>query len=223
MADISVIRHQDIINPSVHNPQITLIGCGAIGSRIFMSLIELGMTRIRCFDFDRVEPHNLANQAFTAANIGMPKVVALDDLYTLKTGQSPPASMEFINDRVPNGITPPAGVVFLAVDSFDARRQIAPALASCYYVIDTRMASTHGDVYCFTPGVLTENWLNTLGSDEGGEVSVCGTSISVGPTAALIANLAVWQFINYMTCPAATDKSVHAFFKPLAITTGSAI
>lgn len=217
MTHIVTTRHAQIIDPYKINPPITIIGCGAIGSRVFMALVELGMTRITCIDFDHVEPHNLANQAFLDKHIGQPKVHGLKDLYELKTGRPTPDTMLFGNLRLPHDDVTPEGIVFLAVDSFAARLEIARTFMpeNVFRVFDFRMASTHGNVLSFSPGSATERWMETLGDDDEAEVSACGTSISVGPTASLIANIGVWQFINYAVDPAAHDAYVTLFTKPM--------
>ena len=227
MTDISVVRHQSIFDPTEHNPRVTLIGVGATGSRIFASLVELGLTNITVYDFDTVEPHNLANQLFLHHHVGMPKVEALRDWYKLKTGSQPPASMNFINARVTAEplASPLSGIVFLLTDTMASRRELFEHHLKNNYdvfqVIETRMASSFGDVYQFNPSIPSEaaRWVGSLISDEDGEMSPCGTSISVGATAALIANLAVWQMIHHITNPEAGNYAVHAFFKPFILAT----
>ncbi len=221
MPDISTIRHQSIFDPVKYNIPINLIGCGAIGSRIFMSLIELGLTRITCFDDDVVEPHNLANQAFHYSMIGHNKVEMLDILYSMKTAREVPNTMVFVPGRVPHPDHRATGLVFLAVDTFAARKEIVDSIAfnpDVLYVIDTRMGAMHGNVISFDPNSRTEvnAYFSTLGSDEpeAAELSPCGTSLSVGPTAAIIANLAVWQMITKLTNPIAHEKFIEIVLRP---------
>ena len=220
---LSTIRHDYIFNAKENNLPITLIGCGAIGSRVFMSLIELGLTKITCVDFDHVEPHNLANQAFLNEHIGQKKALALKDLYLKKTGQEPPDTMAFHVDRLPSGAINPSGIVILAVDSVAARKEIAEWLKGndhVFYIIELGMASTHGHVKTFSPALDQEflAWWDQLGSDdEPGEVSACGSSLSVGPTASVIANMAVWQLIHLLTNIEAHNKKVEIFLKPTLV------
>lgn len=223
---ISTIRHQEIFNSQeFKNLPITIIGAGATGSRLFMSLIELGLTKIKVFDFDKVEAHNLANQAFMHDHIGFPKVEALSHLAALKTGSGAlPDTLQFIDKAVPCD-EKIEGVVFLLTDTMDSRRAIFDECLKdnldVFYVIETRMASSYGDIYGFVPhGKEGDAWLATLTSDEEAETSACGSSISVGPTASIIANLAVWHFINYLTDRDALDNRSHLFLKPLAMDFG---
>lgn len=226
---LSTLRHQEIFDPREHDTGITIIGAGAVGSRVFATLVELGLTRIKVFDPDRVEEHNLANQLFMHRDIGTPKTEGLFDWTMHKLGCSPahlPGRMVFR----PVAITPESiheldGTVFLLVDSLETRRQLIEALPTpCFdipRVIDTRMAATHGVIYTFNPSIQEQRtqYLATLGSDDDAEVSACGSPYSVAPTAALIANLAVWQFINAKTNPEAATDIIKAYFKPLIMHT----
>jgi len=182
------------------------------------------MTDITIYDFDVIEPHNLANQAYLHHQIGMLKVDALKELYTLKTGAPAPDSLAFINQRVGDEYTPQlSGVVFLLTDTMASRREIWEKCivgSQTFLMIETRMASSYGDVKVVNPfdAEQSTQWLNSLTSDDDAEVSLCGTSISVGPTASIIANLAVWQMIHGLTNEEAVDKSINIHLKPLMLT-----
>lgn len=217
---LDVSRHTPLIKPWEHDEKITLIGAGATGSRIFMALIELGFTNIDVIDFDQVELHNLANQAFVNEDIGKLKVTALRDRYIAKTGDQPPSTMRFIAGRMPIDNHELTGTVFLLTDTMASRREIFDSCLKDNYlvtrVIETRMASTYGNVFTFTPAndIQAEKWINTLISDDVAELSPCGTSISVGITASLIANYAVMNMVNAMTNPEAACERIDLFFRP---------
>ena len=200
MAHISTIRHQEIFDPTKFGAlPISIIGVGATGSRVFASLVELGCTNITLFDPDVVEAHNLANQLFSHADIGRFKGEACLSWYHTKTGHDP-KDISYIARYVPCEEAQPKGFVFLLTDSMSSRREIAEACfrnnPDVLHVFETRMASSYGNVFNFNPMFDLDAWLATLTSDEEAEVSACGSSISVGPTASIIANLAVWQFID---------------------------
>ncbi len=217
---LDVSRHTPIIKPWEHNEKITLIGAGATGSRIFMALIELGFTNIDVIDFDHVELHNLANQAFITEDIGKLKVAALRDRYIAKVGDQPADSMRFIEGKMPMEGHKLEGTVFLLTDTMSSRREIYETCLkdnfSVTRCIETRMASMYGNIFMFLPAneIQAEKWVNTLIDDSQGEVSECGTSISVGITASLIANYAVWNMVNSMTNPAGAHEQIDLFFRP---------
>jgi molybdopterin/thiamine biosynthesis adenylyltransferase len=216
---LSIIRHEDIFNPRKHDTGVTIIGAGAIGSRIFAALVELGLTKIKVFDFDKVEPHNLSNQLYDHGDIGHFKVSALINWATRKLGAQPPDSMYFLSTRVEPG-DKPKGTVFLLVDSMEERRRLVEGCIRGNYdvprVIDCRMAATHGNVFMFDHSTL-DQYLDTLIDDDQAEVSGCGSPYSVGTTASIISNLAVWQFMLSKVDPAAVDPKINVFLHPLAI------
>ena len=222
MLDIN--RHLEVIKPWEHPAPITIIGVGATGSRVAMALVELGFTNIRFVDFDHVEPHNLPNQAYLHPHIGMQKVEALADLIKLKIGDDRDFEhFKFYNAKVPNEDVPIEGYVFLLTDTISSRLEI---LEKCLQgndkviqVIETRMASTHGHVFIFNPNHLMQRraWVKSLPKEDETEVSTCGSSISVGVTASLIANLAVWQFILLLQNEGLHEARVNLFCKPAAL------
>lgn len=204
MADISIARHISIFDPSKLEQTIHIIGCGATGSRLFGALVELGCMNIECYDFDVVEPHNLANQLFLSKHIGMKKVDALADWYEAKTGEKHPNTMVF-HDRKVTGEDRKdfEGIVCMLVDTIEGRKDIYNGVIKANtfvdLVVETRMGSSHGDVFTFEPFNEKQSvaWLDSIPEDGEAELSPCGTPLSVGVTASLIANLAAWQIINW--------------------------
>ena len=220
---LSTIRHDDIFPSYKYNYPITVIGVGAIGSRVGMALVELGLTNLAFIDFDTVEPHNLANQAFMDAHIGISKTTAMEDLVRMKLGYVPD-NMKFVNNKIDKDSKPMNhGTVFMCVDSIEARRMLIDKFIrdeSATVVFDTRMASTHGNVHVvnlLNPSAVNE-YLNKLPADDDNtEVSACGTSLTVGTTASILANLVVWQFMHFKHEPAALTKNIEIYLKPLMI------
>lgn len=222
---ISTIRHQEIFNPADNDQGITVIGVGAIGSRVFATLVELGLQRLTAYDFDIVEGHNLANQLYGVNDVNSYKVHALQDWTESKIGSPSTDSRLVFANRAVTPSTKIGGTVFLLVDSLEERRNLFINCIVGNYdvprVIDVRMAATHGKIYCFDPHLKADQYLATLGDDGDAEVSACGSPFSVAPTAAVLSNLAVWQFIHAKTNPAAADEITNVFLKPLTVTTGS--
>ncbi len=225
---ISTIRHDEIFKARDNNHRITIIGAGATGSRVFAALAELGLTNITVYDFDKVEPHNLANQIYGNKDIGNAKIKALEAWYLTKMGLNPlapfalPSDMRFFEERV-GRYTELKGTIFLLTDTMESRREIYEHCikdnTDVYRVIETRMAATHGNIYTFNPHTHGAAWLSTLVEDDQAEVSACGSSISVGTTASIIANMAVWQYMHAKTNPEAGDEIVDIFLKPFCMTT----
>lgn len=224
MSHVEITRHMSIINTVQHNPPIHIIGAGATGSHLWMTLIELGFTNITVYDFDTIASHNLANQLFNANQVGQYKVHALAELYKLKTGKDAPETLQFINAKV-TGEEPMAGIIFLLTDTMESRRQIMQGIVNnklCPLVIETRLASSYGNVFTVNPfdNTAVKQWFSTLVKDEDAEASPCGASITVGPTVKIIANMAVWQLINFLTDQTAVDQRINITLKPVTCGAG---
>lgn len=101
--------------------RLHIIGCGSVGSILAENLVRCGCTKLTLYDFDSVEAKNIANQAFSHADIGRPKVEALRDILI---GINPDAekSIKIVSDGWHGQSL--AGYVFLAVDSIETRREI---------------------------------------------------------------------------------------------------
>jgi molybdopterin/thiamine biosynthesis adenylyltransferase len=224
---IDTTRHLDVFSPQKFGQRrIDVIGAGATGSRIVLSLAKLGIDDIHVWDFDVVESHNIANQAYALADIGRPKVEALRDLVKAQTG----LEISIHNERV-DGKQALGHVVFLLVDTMAARKEIFEKglryKPRTKLMIETRMGADEGRVYTINPNkpAQVKGWEATLYGDEAAPVSACGTSITVGPTAELISGLAVWQFIRWAAIDAghqdALEHEILFVLRPTMTTMGS--
>jgi len=240
---INIMRHESIFNPKEYPYPIHIIGAGATGSRVFAALVELGITDLHVYDDDVVEDHNLANQIYGVDDINEPKVNGCIAFARHKLGIVP-EGMEAYNRRVTDGYLRNGGVaggiVFLLTDTMASRREIVAGLhRRCHslgsaaasaplLVIETRMASTHGSIFTLNlfDDELYKQWRSTLVDDDDEdsiELSPCGTALSVGTTASLIANYAVWQMMQFFVDPVGLQPRVDLFFKPTLTMTMSAI
>ncbi|RLA51068.1 MAG: hypothetical protein DRR42_11345 [Gammaproteobacteria bacterium] len=245
---LNIMRHESVFNPANYPYPFHIIGAGATGSRVFAALVELGITNITVYDDDSIEDHNLANQIYMAKDINELKVVGCKRFVEAKLG-TVPETMTFYNGRVTpalinNGYVN-GGIVFLLTDTMDSRRKIFDSLANRnasgtaisnniqlttapMLIIETRMGSTHGSVFSVNP--FDKNacnaWRETLVDDTDEdiiELSPCGTTLSVGTTAALIANYAVWQMMQFFVDPLALQPQIDFFFKPTLTIPSTAI
>lgn len=228
---ISTRRHQDLFDPYKNNVPIHIIGAGATGSRVWLALVELGLTNITIYDDDIVEAHNIANQIYLNRDIKQHKVAALMEYYRLKTGATPPESMRFLPEKVhsESGHTI-KGIVFLLTDTMASRKDIwhsyiKPTNSGVFLMIETRMGATHGNIYTVNPfdSEQCTAWEHSLvdDNDDAVETSACGTALTVGTTASVIANMAIWQMMHYLTNPEAMERKIDVYLKPLIVVTGS--
>jgi tRNA A37 threonylcarbamoyladenosine dehydratase len=77
MSVLDLAKSYDFFQPEACRERLHIIGCGSVGSTLSELLVRFGLINLTLYDFDKVEPHNLANQMFTQKQIGMPKVEAL--------------------------------------------------------------------------------------------------------------------------------------------------
>lgn len=207
---VDPLRHLSIFSPYAFGARrVDVIGCGATGSRIALSLAKLGVENIHVWDFDQVEEHNVANQAFGLEHVGSLKVEALAALIKAATGTEINAHAERVDGSQALG-----DVVFLLTDTMSSRKEIwdksLKFKLKTQILIETRMGADSGRVYALNPnkpGHIKE-WEVTLYSDDEAEVSACGASVSVGPTAEVIAGLAVWQMIGWFAIEQGADDSL---------------
>lgn len=196
---VDALRHVKVFDPVIFGDRrVDVIGAGATGSRIAISLAKLGIVNLHVWDFDRIEAHNIANQAFGVGDIGKFKVDALADHIKALTG------LDIVKHNEP--ATPESefgSVVFMLTDTMKSRAEIWEGAIEYKHnvevMIETRMGAYEGRIFTVRPNVPTECdfWRATLFKDEEATASLCGSAITVGPTAEMISGYAVWQFIRW--------------------------
>jgi len=198
---IDVTRHRDVFDPLKWGmKRVDVIGLGATGSKVALSLAKLGVQNIHGWDHDVVEDHNLANQAYDQRHVGVTKTTALANVIERASSTLLAKHGEWTPDTRSWG-----QVVFCMVDSMTVRKQIfekARINPFVQLVIDSRMGADMGYLHTYSPQdpVSLERYGASLFSDDDAitEVSACGTAITVGPTGDIISGLAVWQFLRHV-------------------------
>ena len=114
-------RQLDIFSPQRDGRKsVVVIGAGSVGSFVTLTLAKMGMSKIKVYDDDTVESHNMPNQFYPVRAVGdmVKKVIALNQVVE-----------EFTGVRI-GGATrkytkySPAHIIISAVDSIEARRAI---------------------------------------------------------------------------------------------------
>lgn len=207
---VDPLRHLSVFSPHAFGPRrVDVVGCGATGSRIVLSLAKLGVENIHVWDFDHVEEHNIPNQAFGVADIGLNKAVALAALVKAATGTE-----ITVHEEKVDGTQTLGEVVFLLTDTMKSRKEIWDGALKyklrANLLIETRMGADSGRVYNLNPNRpgQIKAYEETLYADEEAEVSACGASVSVGPTAETISGLAVWQFLRWFSIEQGGDDEL---------------
>ena len=196
---VEPLRHLAHFSPQKFGQRrVDIIGAGSTGGAIAMELALLGVENLHVWDFDHVEEHNLANQIYGIEDVGKFKVEALARIIKRDVN----TDITIHNERVTADTTIRGELVFLQVDTFEARKEIGKSL---YYgntntIIETRMGGESGLVYTFSPTnpVHIEQWEKTLWEDKDTEDSACGSPTVVSATAKLVAGYATWQFVKWV-------------------------
>lgn len=200
---MNLSKSYDFFNPDLIKERIHIIGCGSVGSTLAELLTRFGLKKFSLYDFDTVEPKNLANQMFFNRHIGMLKVDAVKEI------------MLAINPEVEvktyaNGWTgqPLEGYVFLAVDSVETRKKIVQENMYNDFVkvmLDFRTGLTDAQHYAadWSDTKSKKNFLNTMNfsheeAKQNNPVSACNVELCVAPTVRQICNAGVANFINFL-------------------------
>lgn len=200
---INLEKSLDFFDPSRDTSKIHIVGCGSVGSTVAENLARCGVTNFILWDFDEVEPHNIANQMFVQKHVGMKKVDALEEILR---DINPDVSVK----KNPAGWQGEmmSGYIFLCVDSIDLRRQIVEQHMDNEYVkavFDFRTMLTGAYHYA-------ADWSDTRGksdllksmqytseeSKDSVQLSACGVVLGVATTVRVISAFGVNNYINFL-------------------------
>lgn len=190
--------------PEKINCRIHIVGCGSVGATVAENLARCGITKFTLWDFDVVEPKNLANQIFRVKDIGKPKVEALKDIL-MDINPEIEADVK-LKPKGWNG-EQLNGFVFLAVDNIELRRKIVEMHFDNPYVramfdFRTRLEDAQHYAADWSDLNMKKAFLNSMAfsHDEAAEetpVSACNVTLSVCPTVRVICALGVANFMNF--------------------------
>ena len=205
MDTLNLSKSYDFFKPEDCKERIHIIGCGSVGSTIAELLARFGLTKITLYDFDTVEPKNLANQMFRQEHIGLLKVEALLDMLCeinpkiQASTRIEPHGYDFQNI---------SGYVFLCVDNIELRREIAVANKHNPYIkamFDFRTRLTDAQHYAadWSDIKMVDDFIKSMNfsHEEAAKetpVSACNVTLSVAPTVRMICSLGVANFVNFV-------------------------
>jgi len=203
MIDLS--KSYEFFKPEDCKERIHIIGCGSVGSTVAELLARFGLTKLTLYDFDVVEPHNLANQMFRQEHVGMKKATAL----TVMLREINPETMGVVKVEQ-EGYTNQklSGYVFMCVDSIELRREIAMANKNNPYIkamFDFRTRLTDAQAYAadWSDMKMVDDFIRSMDfthEEAAAEtpVSACNVTLSVAPTVRMICSLGVANFVNFV-------------------------
>ncbi len=146
---------------------IAIVGCGAIGSFVAISLAKMGLTKFHLYDFDKVEAHNLPNQFFKEKDIGRNKVQAIANAMT---DFNRDVEIKGFLNRVEDSRFPlDTRIVISCVDNMKVRKYIFnKCKKDVQLFIDCRMGGLQGQIYSvdMTKKKEIKNYEKSLFSNE---------------------------------------------------------
>lgn len=197
-------KSYEYFQPEKQSDRIHIVGCGSVGSTVAYMLARTGVTNFTLWDFDVVEPHNLANQMFRQKDINKPKVEALLDIICeINPEIADNAKLQ------PDGWNGQqlSGYVFLCVDNIDLRREIVEKHFDSPYIkamfdFRTRLEDAQHYAADWSNYKMKKDFLNSMNfsHDEAKEetpVSACNVTLSVCPTVLTICARGVANFMNF--------------------------
>lgn len=199
---INLNKSLEFFDPSSIDASVHIIGVGALGSHIALTLARLGVTDLHIYDFDMVEMVNIANQVYTFSDVGQLKIDALENkLKDINPSIKVKKIMKYTGQTL-------SGHVFLAVDSITVRQDCVrlnmmnPNIKAMY---DVRMRLTDAQHYAADWSNI-DHKKNLFASMDFTEeeakastpVSACGTTLSVIPTVQFVSLVAVTNFMNFI-------------------------
>ena len=142
--DIKYLTRQlELLHPDKLNKGVTIIGAGATGSFIALSLAKMGFSSIEVYDNDEVSEENMNCQFYRLSDIGKKKVLALQELVKDFTGVEIKAiPYHWKGHRIDSEI------VINGADSMQVRRELVEFLEFTNKLyIDPRIASEYCLIY----------------------------------------------------------------------------
>ena len=205
MEILNLSKSYDFFKPEDCKERIHIIGCGSVGSTVAELLTRFGLTKLTLYDFDTVEPKNLANQMFRQEHVGKSKITALSEMLR----EINPEIVNFSKTQGEYRINQKlSGYVFLCVDNIELRREIALANKNSLYIkamFDFRTRLTDAQHYAADWSDMRQvddfiNSMNFTHEEAKAEtpMSACNVTLSVAPTVRMISALGVTNFINFV-------------------------
>lgn len=192
----------EFFDPANVKARCHIIGCGSIGGNVAELLARYGVSELVLWDFDDVEPHNIANQIYTTSDIEIPKTIALS------------AILEDINPDIKLKLKqkyegqPLEGFVFMCVDSVEVRRNIVEANwynPEIIAMFDFRTTLLEGQCYFadwknLKQKVSLKESLNFTHEEAKANtpVSACGFELSVSPVVKMCSIMGIVNFTNFI-------------------------
>ncbi len=180
---------------------IHIIGVGTLGMRIARSLDELGLERIsstlNLWDGDNVESQNVRAQLFRAEHVSFPKVEAAKGILNTWSNLPIVAHNTYVDSK--HHIS---GIAFVCVHTMAARWRIWETCLKGnddVLMIELRVGQDTATIRVLDPSEKAHQdaWEHYWYPDPPGAEVSCGVTVSLGPIANIVAEIAVWQAVRF--------------------------
>lgn len=158
-------RQTEIFDPINQKINIIVIGAGSIGSFVTLTLAKLGFNKIKVYDGDKVEIHNIPNQFYQIDDIDRPKVCALQDIVKNFTGIEIKVCRDFLTNPEEQIMKEPNTVIIYALDSLEVRKELTEKFKDWpIKLVDIRVGGEGWQIYTadFTNTTQYEQYRETL-------------------------------------------------------------
>lgn len=197
-------KSREYFDPANVPERIHVVGCGSVGATIAEQLVRSGLTKLTLWDFDTVEPKNLANQIYRQKDVYQPKTEALKDILC---EINPEAKDDIVLKGKWEG-QQINGYVFLAVDNIETRKAIVKKIynnlnVKAVFDVRTRLEDAQHYAADWSDLKMKKIFLDSMEfTHEEAEaetpMSACHTVLSVVPTIRVVCGLAVANFMNFV-------------------------
>lgn len=203
MSNVSFLRHNSFFAPDdAAGAYLNIIGVGATGSWVGLLAAKMGWHNFRIWDLDVVESHNCPNQIYDINQVGMKKVDAFEQCLKRFNADVIIEKYDvfFESEKHADLLD---GIVFVAVDSLSARKDIVSCLrdnVDVDLILESAMGFTHAKVNAFSPfdDRYIDNYLANLKTDEEVQESACNARIITTLTT-IVASDIVHTICNYFS------------------------
>lgn len=198
-------KSYDFFKPEMCASRIHIIGCGSVGSTVAELLARFGLSNMTLYDFDSVEPHNLANQMFTRNDLMKNKAEAVYQMISSINedcaANTKIATEGYVDQKL-------GGYVFLCVDNIELRKKIAEdnkynMNIKAMFDFRTRLVDAQAYAANWRDTASVKAFINSMNfSHEEAKketpVSACNVELSVAPTIRMICAAGVSNFVNFV-------------------------
>lgn len=167
-------QQRSLFDPDMNAPKVVVIGAGALGSFVVLSLAKMGVSRIEVWDHDYVASHNAPMSLYGPNDIGQYKVASLKNHVHVLTGIEIETHEEAYAGQPLDHV-----YVISCVDRMSVRKLIWQKVRmnmSIGLFCDTRAGEAYIEVYSIVPWKIEDisRYEATLFDDKDAAPAYCG-------------------------------------------------